>query len=138
MKAVHDTHQTSSNDDYFFPQDLKPFLVEHNIKLDDLISQMRDIMKCVSRIIKEDSNAYLYENQENGFYISGIDFMIDDTGKVILIEVNEKPGFGYNKPINDIKWSSTFFTFINEVILEPTFKYKDQLIARKHNTYLDI
>ena len=138
LKAVHDTHQTSSNDDYFFPQDLKPFLVEHNIKLDDLISQMRDIMKCVSRIIKEDSNAYLYENQENGFYISGIDFMIDDTGKVILIEVNEKPGFGYNKPINDIKWSSKFFTFINEVILEPTFKYKDQLIARKHNTYLDI
>ena len=132
LKAVHDTHQTSSNDDYFFPKDLP------NVNSDSFIKQMREIMKCVSRIIKEDSNNYLYENQENGFYVSGIDFMIDDTGKVILIEVNEKPGFGYNKPINDIKWSAKFFKWINDVILEPTFKYKDPYIARKHHTYLDI
>ena len=111
LKSVHDTHQTSSNNDYFFPKDLKTD--KPDIDCNDLISQMRNIMICVSKIIKKDPNDFLYENQANGFYITGVDFMVDHTGNVILIEVNEKPGFGYNKPINDINWSAKFFSFIN-------------------------
>ena len=139
LKEVHDTHQTSSDDDYFFPKDLISGNGISSKSVEDLIKQMRDIMKCVSRIIKKDNSKWLYPEQDNGFIIMGADFMIDaTTGNIILIEVNYKPGFGYNKRKNDIEFSNHFFNWINETILEPTYKYKDQYISRKHKTYLNI
>jgi hypothetical protein len=138
LKEVHDTHQTSSNNDYFFPKDL---ISENGISSNDVknyIRQMREIMKCVSRIIKKDNSKWLYPEQDNGFIIMGADFMIDTTGNVILLEVNFKPGFGYNKRKNDIEFSNHFFNWINAIILEPIYKYKNQYISRQHKTYLDI
>jgi hypothetical protein len=137
-KVIHDTHQTSSSDDYLFPKDLE---FNEIINLNDIIEQMKNILKCITKIINKDNNnnnTWLYNNQKNGFSIMGVDFMIDNTGRVILIEINKKTGFGYNKKENDVVFSNNFFKWINEVILEPTFKYKDQTYARKHSTYLQI
>jgi len=150
-KEVHDTHQTSSNDDYFFPKDLNTNTISDNpmnpmnpmnpIDNNDLLKQMREIMKCASRIIKNNtSTKWLYSEQNNGFIIAGADFMVDaTTGNVILLEINSKPGFGYNKRLNDITFSKQFYEWINKTILEPTYKYKDQInYSRKHKTYLEI
>ena len=65
--------------------------------------------------------------------------MIDaDTMKPILIECNIRPGNAFKHIDNSAKFSQNYFKWINEVILEPTFKYKNQYIARKHSTYLDL
>ena len=144
-KETHDTHQTSSEDDLVFPKDINGNGNGNgngNIDTDDLIKQMRDIMKCASRILKNDKYSsnikWLYPEQNNGFLIMGADFMINTNGNVILLEINGKPGFGYNNRKNDITFSKYLFDWINKTILEPTYKYKDQYYARKHKTYLDI
>ena len=84
-------------------------------------------------------NELAQQYEDNGFIVMGADFMIDAiTGNIILLEVNYKPGFGYNKRKNDIEFSSHFFNWINATILEPTYKYKNQYISRQHKTYLNL
>lgn len=137
-KEIHDTHQKNSNDDYFFPKDLEN---EKNKKIDieNYVKQMRNIMKCASRILKNNNMKWLYPEQNNGFYIMGVDFMIDaTTNNIILIEINTKPGFGYNNSENNVIFSEHFYKWVNETILEPTYKYKNQYFGRKHKTYLNI
>lgn len=133
-KEVHDTHQKSSEDDYFFPRDLE----KEGIKTENIFKQMRDILKCTSQIINRDKTNWVYDNFDNGFMVCGIDFMVDDKMNVFLIEVNDKPGYSYVKRENNIYFSKILFDWLNEIILEPTYKYKDQLVARKHQTYLDL
>lgn len=141
IKEIHDTHLTSSNDDYFFPKDLENYYESQNKKINskNYLYQMRNIMKCASKILKNKNSKWLYPDQNNGFDILGVDFMIDaTTNNVILIEINTKTGFGYNKRENNIYFSEKFYKWINETILEPTYKYKNQYYGRKHKTYLDI
>ena len=139
---VHDTHQTSSSNDYFFPKDLKniPNSTPNSTGLDtdDILEQMRSIMTCVSKSIINQKCTYLYPEHKNGFYIMGADFMIDArTNTVILLEVNKNPGYGYNKRNNDIEFSKQFFNWINETVLQPYYTKKPQL-AQQHKTYLTI
>ena len=137
-KEVHDTHQTSSDDDYFFPKDIEN---ETNINKNDIANimlQIRKILKYVSKIIEDkEDKEWVYPGNKNGFYVMGVDFMVDENKTVYLIEVNHKPGYSYVKRQNNIYFSNILFDWISDVILEPYYKYKDIKKARLHSTYLE-
>jgi len=143
VKEKHDTHLKSTDNDYSYPDDLAiTDNIKHNKNKLDLVqfhSDLRSICKTLSKILLNDKSHFTYDTDKNGFKLFGIDIMIDaDTMKPILIECNIRPGNAFKHIDNSAKFSQNYFKWINEVILEPTFKYKDQYIARKHSTYLEL
>jgi hypothetical protein len=142
-KDKHDTHFKTTDDDYNYPQDLEKYdnIKENKTKIDikQFHKYLRTICKTLSQILFSDKKPYTYDTEKNGFKLFGIDIMIDaDTMKPILIECNIRPSYGFKYTENRAKFLNIFFKWINDVILEPTFKFKDQYIARKHPTYINI
>jgi hypothetical protein len=143
IKEKHDTHFKSTDNDYSYPHDLE---INDNIKdnikklnMAEFHNDVREICKTLSKILINDKSKFTYDTDKNCFAIFGIDIMIDaNTMKPILIECNKSPGISFKHIDNSVKFSKLFFKWINDVILEPTFKYKDQYVARKHPSYLDI
>jgi len=144
-KDKHDTHLKSTDNDYYYPKDLEKYdNIKHNKNKIDLVKFHKDIIticKTLSKILINNKIPYTYNNNTdmNGFKLLGIDIMIDaDKMLPVLIECNILPGYAFKHTENSAKFSNIFFKWINDVILEPTFKYKDQYIARKHPTYINI
>jgi len=135
-KEVHDTHFDTTDGDILVPEAfLEKDLSVKNIEYSDIIKQMRTILSAISSNINLEKSKLLYDNVKNGFCICGVDFMIDDTGTVILIEVNSTPGLAFYKQANTNKFCDTIFNWVNECVLEPCFKGTD---PTKHPTYLPL
>jgi len=147
-KEVHDTHLGSTDDDYFFPSDLtlknisslrKDNYSENEFDTNTILKGIREIGKGISNIFvglsKGNPNSLLYENQQNGYHIYGLDILVRDNLEPVLVECNNQPGFTSidNKNLSDI-----LYRWINETVLEPLFKYPGKATsnARKHKTYI--
>ena len=145
-KEVHDTHVKYSTVNYSFPTDFNTKTITKNahnasgtsdsdISIEHIVKQMRDIMKGVSTILNLSKGSWLYDNQKNGFHILGIDFMVDTTGRVFLIECNALPGFSYTSKSLSHAFSKSLFKWINDTVLEPWFIGTN---PKTHPTYLVI
>lgn len=149
-KDVHDSHLKSTIGDIMFPEDFTDAnLSVKGLKAADILEQMRTILAAVTSItmietrshVNPDpkfdaatvSKLFLYDNQENGYNVYGVDFMIDDTGRVILIEINGTPGMEFNTSAKVSAFCNTLFNWINDCVLEPCFKGTD---PTKQPTYL--
>jgi hypothetical protein len=148
-KEVHDTHLGSTDDDYFFPRNLtlenisslgKASYSQDEFDTNTILKGIREIAKGISNIVvgisKGKPKSLLYENQQNGYHIYGLDILVRDNLEPVLVECNNQPGFSliiYNKNLSDI-----FYRWINETVLEPLFKYPGKATsnARKHKTYI--
>ena len=74
------------------------------------------------------------ENNRNILWGKIINFNM--TTEDVLLKINNKLGFGYYKPANDIVFSKIMFDWINKVVLEPYYTNKLDL-ARQHSTYIN-
>ena len=153
LHEVHDTHFKYTKEDITFPDDIKTGDFNKNIDASDIIKQMQTILKYTTKVLTKvipiNKQTLLYDNQENGYLLTGVDFMIDDNGRVFLIEINRLPGLGSNTEIAGRKMLDAIYKLYNEVILEPLFN-KDKDITQKamqkamqnailkHPYYLDI
>jgi len=155
-KDVHDTHLSSTDADYFFPNDItldniKPNHDETNdIRKDMKIQEIRDtILKGVRNIARVLSNiviglanekpkSMLFENQQNGYYVYGLDILVRDNLEPVLIECNNQTGFSFHTIEKKKELSEIVYGWINKIILEPLFKHpgKATYYARKHKTYI--
>ena len=138
-KDVHDTHLKSTDGDIMFPSAFNDSNLNiKGLKSNEILEQMRTILAVFPTIIVEynkDINKMLYDNQENGYNLYGVDFMIDDTGTVFLIEINKTPGITFHNLKNTSIFCNILFDWIAECVLEPCFKGSD---ASKHPTYLKL
>jgi hypothetical protein len=136
-KDVHDTHFKSTTGDIFFPEDFNDSnLNVKGLNASDILEQIRTILTAITSVTIFETKKIrnlLYDNQTNGYNIYGVDFMIDDTGRVILIEINKTPGISFNNSKNTSIFCKKLFDWIAECVLEPCFKGTD---ATKHSTYL--
>lgn len=108
-KKIHDTHISSTDDDYYYPEDLKL-----NDKLINHINdQLLFICDNIFNIIKN-SNINTFSEVVNSFEVLGPDFMILDDYSVKLIEVNNKLGYGVIHKESDKvkKYTFDFFNWI--------------------------
>jgi len=139
-KDKHDTHLKSTDNDYFYPKDFNKNLNKKiNIKDNNLIfNKIKLICKAISQIIEKSKNKLLYPNEKNMYYLFGLDIMVKDNLEPVFIELNEQPGLNCLNNIKCDVFSKEYFQWINDIILEPLFRYKDPMIARKHHTYIDI
>ena len=142
-KEVHDSHGTSTDSEYFFPKDFN----DANINLDiPITTQMLDVLRAKCKIIcssitsvfEANKDKILFENQDNGYYVYGLDIFVKSNFEPVIIEINNNPGFGMKNIENSEYMSKILFGWINEIVIEPFFKYNKPQLARKHPTYIEM
>lgn len=110
-----------------------------NIEDDKIIyNKIISICKVISQIIEKSKSKLLYPNEKNMYYLFGLDIMVRDNLEPVFIELNEQHALYCLSTIKCNNFSKEYFQWINDIILEPLFKYNDPMIARKHHTYIDI
>lgn len=108
-RDIHDTHIGSSDDDYYYPQDLKE--TPQNLK--KIQENIDSILVVLFKNFSE--NTYkTYVEAKNSYHVYGLDIMILNDYSVKLIEVNSKIGMGVinrnNKKV--IAFTRTYFTWL--------------------------
>ena len=149
-KVKHDTHGESTVADFFYPKDFNSETIGRDINNDtrkQLWNKIRDICKSIGKLFIKNKDKLLYPNEENAYHLLGIDIMIRDDMTPVFIECNYNPGMDTvgkdsylrieQDKITNYK-SKIIYGWINEVVLEPLFKYNDPYKARKHPTYIKL
>lgn len=115
-KKIHDTHIGTTDDDYYFPEDLD---IMESKKL-EILDSMNYISRIVFNIIKE-SNIRTFDEAVNSFEVLGLDFMILDDYSVKILEINNKLGYGVkNQGTPKVeKFTRDFFEWIYKNAIKP-------------------
>jgi len=149
---------TKDNDEDHYEDHYKDHYEDHedhdnndNKKIKNIVDEIqkgiRDIAKNIGKIVlghyKGNPKTVLYDNQDNGYQIYGLDILVKSNLEPVLVECNHKPGFGFHNDKNILKMkklSELIYGWVNETILEPLFKYpgKATYHATKHRTYIPI
>ena len=134
-KKIHDTHQGKSLqiEEGSFPQDF-PGTEEAKAKLIlDVRKMFADIFRTVSHKIKK------MDKCESGFQIFGIDMMVTDENKPVLIEINNQPGLpGYHKyhPKYVTRLSKEFYSAMWDTVINPLVTGAPIVEHHKYITHL--
>jgi hypothetical protein len=153
-KDKHDTHGRSTIADFFYPQDFNSKNLGREIsdkQKKELWNKVRDICKAIGKIFKKNIDKLLYPNEKNAYHLLGLDIMFRDDMTPVFIESNINPNLDFQYDTGKYKIknyyaslmyslyiSTIMYSWINEVVLEPLFKYNDPYKAREHHTYIDI
>jgi hypothetical protein len=140
-KDVHDTHFKSTDADYFFPKDFNDANLDVPITQkmqDEFNTKCRHICSGITKVFKANKDKILFENQDNGYYLYGLDILVKSNLEPVIIEINDNPSFVIKTSENSEYMSKILFGWINEIIIEPFFKYNNPQLARKHPTYIEI
>jgi hypothetical protein len=114
-KNIHDTHARGNPRDIFWPYDVPSYLREafQNIYM----PKIRECLRFVSKFIQ--GKIMRYPQSRNAFEIFGCDFLITDDDRVILMEINDKVGYGCLTTEATLKFSQLYFDIIIKYILTP-------------------
>lgn len=140
-KDKHDTHSASTIDYYQYPNDFTTENIGVDItleKINHINRQIREICGVITKLIATRKDKLLYVEQKNGYYLFGLDILVKDDFSLSLIECNNNPSMGQKNKDALIKVSKLIYGWINDVVLEPLFKYNDPMRARKHSSYIDL
>jgi hypothetical protein len=115
---IHDTH-ARYNAPLKFPEDFP-----HEYSADAIFSKMVNAVSIATSIVSDPKiksigfdpiSVYPEDSGEKttGFQIFGCDFMVDEKGKLYLIEINRKPGFSEEQVVNASRY---LFTTVAELL----------------------
>ncbi len=93
--TIHTTRIIYTENDYLFPNDFTNSNINNCINSNIIYNNICSICNKLAFILKK--NVKLMDNTQNGFYIFGLDFILDDNFNVLLIECNRNPSFGIFK-----------------------------------------
>jgi hypothetical protein len=142
-KHIHDTHFKSTDNDYFFPNDFTTDTIGKKVDslvINTIYNKCKKICSGITKIIKTEqkNTSLLYPKQKNGYYIFGLDLLIRDNLELVLIECNDQSGMDCKNKKNIDYLSEIIYNWINDIVLEPLFKYNDPYKARTHPTYITL
>jgi len=118
-KDIHDTHLDSSDKDILYPFDI----IDSNIYNDFenvYFNKIKECLLLVSKFIK--GRVAPYTQAKNAFEIFGCDFLITEDGNVVLMEINDRVGYGTISFKYRIKFSKYYFDTLIKYIFEPTLQ----------------
>lgn len=116
---IHDTHFSRmpvEEGDFFFPEhaDQGGFTSDQVAAVQ---AQMKAILLEVSKVLQPKAGAY--EESAHAFEIFGADFLVREDNTLVLLEVNDKVGYGCLQPAAMQHLSKVYFDWVNEVVLRP-------------------
>lgn len=133
-KKIHDTHMDSTDDDYFYPDDMK----KSKSELEYLNSQMIEICKNCFEIVSESIKGF--DETKTAFEVFGLDFLVDANNKVYLLELNDKVGYESTKnkkfPLVPRIYTDKFTQFSKE-FFEWVYKYGIKDIMEEKSKFID-
>jgi len=134
-KKIHDTHQGKSLQiaEGSFPQDFPGTDDEKDKLLIDIRAMFKDIFEAVSDKVEK------MDKCESGFQIFGIDMMVTDENKPVLIEINNQPGLpGYHKyhPEYVTRLSKEFYSGLWDMVINPLVTGAPMVENHKYLTLL--
>jgi hypothetical protein len=137
-KDIHDTHGESSKELYFYPNDftneyITPRISKANFK--KINQKIKSLTIDLAKLIGQDKSKLLYPEAKNGYYFYGMDIMITEEMKPILIEINTKPGLS-NPDKSKFDVHKRMYDWINRIVLEPFFLHKNPDLAKKDPTFI--
>ena len=133
-RDTHDTHVKSTLDDYMYLDYFNNQNLQTSLDINATFTQteykhlwdnISAVCNIISTILEQNKKQLIYPNEQNLYYIFGLDVMIRNNLDVVLLEVNEQPGAGFKHDKNRDAFSKTYFQWINDKFLEPLFKNKD-------------
>jgi hypothetical protein len=117
-KKIHDTHSKTNKFESLFPDNFPGTEAEKNKLIIDIKNMLKDIFNTnITYSLKKADKC------ESGFHIFGIDIMITDENKPILIEINRYPGLPayvdlhYQKCVTRI--SKEFYSGLWDMVINP-------------------
>jgi len=91
-KEIHDTHLSSTADDYLFPEDFPVRELVAPIQV-QMRQMAESILQCVSQ-----NGMRPYTNAQVAYEIFGVDLMVTSDGELVLIEINDMVGYTAKNP----------------------------------------
>jgi hypothetical protein len=113
--GMHDTHGKSTPRNMFFPYDVQHILTKDQIN--GVVSEMRRVMDgTLARYVKK---VKPFSESEFAFEVFGVDFMLDQSLKPILIEINNRIGHQSATDDHDeegrfAEFTRNYFAWVNE------------------------
>jgi hypothetical protein len=121
---IHDTHMHSTKHDYFFPKDCDKLNMPGD--LDKNVQHILDQMKFISDHIYNFVKPHLkpFPESQTGYNVFGLDFMIDTSLNVFLIECNERPGYQNIDEVSPgfVYFSDEYFKWIYKHAIKKTLQ----------------
>ena len=116
----------------------------HTQIINGILESARQIARSISNIVHGlgdgKPRSLLFENQQNGYYIYGLDVLVRLNLEPVLVECNSQTGFSFHSLEKKAELSGIVYGWVNKTVLEPLFKHpgKATTWARKHKTYIHI
>ena len=134
-KKIHDTHQGKSLQigEGSFPHDFPGTEEEKDKLLIDIRVMFKDVFEAISNKVEK------MDKCESGFQIFGIDMMVTDENKPLLIEINNQPGLpGYHKyhPEYVTRLSKEFYSGLWDMVINPLVTGAPMVENHKYITLL--
>lgn len=128
-KKIHDTHLKSTYKFCTFPEHMGD-----KFPIKSVNRQIKYIMKSIDKISKNKLD--LFDDIDNGYYIMGVDMMIDNKFNVKLLEINKHTGFEiFKKNEKDYKlYTIKFFMLIAKHIIHPVYEKNKKYIPININS----
>jgi hypothetical protein len=104
-KKIHDTHLASTKKNLYYPEDLN-FTHEASVNVNN---QIVKILTSAATILKQ--TVQVYQESISGYEIFGCDFMLTRDFTVMLLEINDKVGYG---AVNHNKEEPSFVKFATD------------------------
>lgn len=114
--GVHDTHLGSTDGDPLFPADLARGGVTAE-QWATIHAAMCHALKRVSAVLQP--HARPYEESLHAFEVFGVDFLVRRDLGVVVMEVNDKVGYGFNNQADNVPFSERYFDWIYATVLAP-------------------
>lgn len=115
-EAIHDTHGRSTLGDLSFPRDMPV----GGVSLETcaaVMASVRGVLACVSAVLQP--HARPYRESRHAFEVFAADFLVRRDGTPVLLEINDKVGFGFNTPAHATRFSAAFFDWVHTAVLAP-------------------
>jgi hypothetical protein len=125
-KDVHNTTYESTQCDLVFPYDLNNKVAE-----DSVFQQMKIVLSAVTTNVNMIKHYALYNTQNNGFMLTGVNFLIDENYNVFIVNITKQFEVRSYNPRNQL--IDKLFNWIRICALDPGFKGTD---ASTHPSYI--
>jgi hypothetical protein len=125
-KDVHNTTYESTQCDLVFPYDLNNKVAE-----DSVFQQMKIVLSAVTTNVNMIKHYALYNTQNNGFMLTGVNFLIDEDYNVFIVNITKQFEIRSYNPRNQL--IDKLFNWIRICALDPGFKGTD---ASTHPSYI--
>jgi hypothetical protein len=110
-KAIHDTHLDSTETNWFYPEDLEVPALEKS----HLMSEVEKVL----HVIGESVPALSYQESKYAYEVFGVDLLITNEYRVVLLEVNEKVGYDFVDERGARDFSSKYYSWVVEKGVKP-------------------